>query len=542
VLARAKSKLRKLPKHSSVLHELRNPLLRNGHLLTLSSALTAIVGFGYWTVAAWKYDPATVGINSAAISMMIMVASIAQLNLWSAAVRFVPIAGRRTTQLVAGVYLLSGCVALLVGVCSVALVRLVSPGAKFLDGTLSCAMFVFAAIAYTIFVIQDGVLAALHRTLLVPLGNFVFGVLKVGLVVVLAATMPRRGIFASWALSLGCIVLAISIFLFGWAIPRHQRRAADTLDTMPPVRQLVRFVAFDYIGEICLVGSHTVLPMLVFALLGAEQNAYFAMAWLIAYSAHLIGHNMGISLVVESAGDQSHLARQVRHILTHSSKLLVLVVLALIVSAPYLLGVFGNSYRDADNTLRLLALAALPNLLLTTAVSSARARRRMGLVVYTEATLCFLTLGLTWLLLPIIGIVGAGLALLLAQSLLACCLLVRRDLWMNFDSPPAALARALQRLWSTVVAAGRGLVTVLRLTPVLERASAIVRAPLTHAVSQHPPGLPALSQRLNACTSTNVEMITTTTDDANNGQLVTLPAAQFSSDPVGTPRLDSTPC
>ena len=50
----------------------RNPLLRNGYLLALSSGLTAVIGFGYWTVAARKYDAASVGSNSAAISMMVL--------------------------------------------------------------------------------------------------------------------------------------------------------------------------------------------------------------------------------------------------------------------------------------------------------------------------------------------------------------------------------------------------------------------------------------------------------------------------------------
>ncbi|MGH3524414.1 MAG: hypothetical protein ACRDU4_16715, partial [Mycobacterium sp.] len=45
----------------------KNPLLRNGYLLTLSSGLSALIGMGYWVMTAWKYDPAAVGRNYAAI-------------------------------------------------------------------------------------------------------------------------------------------------------------------------------------------------------------------------------------------------------------------------------------------------------------------------------------------------------------------------------------------------------------------------------------------------------------------------------------------
>ena len=465
------SKLPGLLSPRVALYDLRNPLLRNGHLLTLSSGLTAVIGLGYWTVSAWNYDAAAVGSNTAAISMMMLVVAIAHLNLPSAVVRFVPTAGRRTKQLVAGAYLLSGCVALVVGVCAVTLVRFVSPDTNFFDGALAPAMFVFATMVYTIFVIQDGVLTALRRTPLVPVENFIFAAAKLGVVVVLAALMPRHGIFASWVFSLACVVPVVAIFLFVRAIPRHQRNVADAVNTLPPVRQLMRFVAFDYVGEICSVASMALMPILVIAALGAEKNAYFSIAWLIAYTLHQINFNMGTSLVVESSVDQTQLARQVRHVLSHTSALSVLVVCPLLLVAPYVLGVFGHSYRDAAGTLRLLAVAALPHLLVATAISSARAQRRMGLVLCTQLMQCVLALPLTWLLLPIMGMEGAGLAWLATQLLIACALLIRRDLWWTLGPVPAAPGPAAQRF----PAGSESDSTKVR-TPVVSRARLICRS------------------------------------------------------------------
>jgi O-antigen/teichoic acid export membrane protein len=428
----------KLPTPSAVLVELRNPLVRNGHLLTLSSGLTALLGLVYWTAAAWTYDAATVGRNNAAVSMMMLVAAIAQLNLYSALIRFVPTAGSRTRRLVAGAYLLTGCAALVVGTGSVMLVRLVSPGTDFFAGSLAPSMFVVATVGYTFFVIQDGVLTGLRRTGVVPLENFLFAVLKLAMVVALASAMPQQGIFASWTVSLICVVLAVGVFLFFGAIPRRERND-DHADTLPPVRQLTRFVAFDYIGEICAVGAMTLMPIFVIAVLGAEQSAYFAIAWLIAYSIHQISLNMGSSLVLESSVDQSQLTGYVRHVLAHTSKLLLVIVIFVLITAPYLLGIFGHSYRQADGTLRLLCLAAVPHLLVATGLSSARAQRRMGLVVGIQVMQCVLALPMTWFLLPIMGMAGAGLAWLVTQSLIACGLLIRRDLWLTLGrTVPAA--------------------------------------------------------------------------------------------------------
>jgi hypothetical protein len=270
-------------------------------------------------------------------------------------------------------------------------------------------MFVFATVAYTIFVIQDGVLTALHRTALVPLENFVFAAVKLGLVVVVAGVLPWHGIFASWALSLGCAVVVVGIFIFGWAIPRHQRSAAADVDTLPPVRQIVRFVAFDYIGAVLSNGAFTMLPILVIAALGAEQNAYFSIAWLSAYSVHLINVNMGTSLVVEAAVDQSRLARQVRHILAHTSKLLVFVGLALLLCAPYLLGVFGTPIGMPTTR---CGFSSWPHCL------TCWSRRRSARPRTAPDGACALDTGRAvrsgalagGLLLPIMGVAGAALA------------------------------------------------------------------------------------------------------------------------------------
>jgi O-antigen/teichoic acid export membrane protein len=66
-----------------------------------------------------------------------------------------------------------------------------------------------------------------------------------------------------------------------------------------------------------------------------------------------------------------------------------------------------------------------------TAISSARAQRRMGLVVWIQVAQCLLALALMWLLLPTTGMVGAGLAWLVTQLVIACGLLIRRDLWLK---------------------------------------------------------------------------------------------------------------
>ncbi|BBY86479.1 AMP-dependent synthetase and ligase [Mycolicibacterium tokaiense] len=429
-----KTRVRRSPDFGSLTRVFRNPLLRNGHLLTLSSALVALMGLCFWTIAAWRYDAAAVGSNSAAISLMMLLVSISQLNLSSAVVRFVPAAGRHTKMLVAIVFVVGGCVALVVGVCAVIVVDVVSPGTNMFGGSKAHAIFVVATVASTIFIIQEGVLTGLRRTGLVPLTNFAFAAAKMLLITLFAASMPSDGILAAWALSAVGIVTAIGVFLFAKAIPGC-RAAASAVGSLPPLRRLVRFAALDYVGAISATASLTLMPIMVLTVLGAEQNAYFSMAWLVACSIFQINLNMGMSLVVESSVDQSDLARQARHVLAHTGKLLAVVVAGFVIFAPYLLGIFGGSYHEADNALRLFALAALPHLVVMTAVSSARAQQRMDLVLWCQVPQCLVAVPLTWFLLPVMGMAGASLAWLITISLIAGGLLVQRHLWLSVVVP-----------------------------------------------------------------------------------------------------------
>ena len=86
----------------------RMPLYRNAYALLLSDASTSALGIVFWFLAAHHYTTEQVGLASAAISAMVLVSGVAQLNLASAMMRFIPQAGRAALRLVGVAY--AGCV------------------------------------------------------------------------------------------------------------------------------------------------------------------------------------------------------------------------------------------------------------------------------------------------------------------------------------------------------------------------------------------------------------------------------------------------
>src|SRR5688500_10671402 len=116
---------------SQVNSHLRTPLYRHAYALISSSVAMSVLGMLYWMLAAYYCPPDGVGFNAAAVSAMLFVSDVSQLNMGEALIRFVPRGGRATLKLVGYVYLLAAMVATLIGIVTLSLVGLWSilPGA-----------------------------------------------------------------------------------------------------------------------------------------------------------------------------------------------------------------------------------------------------------------------------------------------------------------------------------------------------------------------------------------------------------------------------
>ncbi|MGI5459875.1 lipopolysaccharide biosynthesis protein [Streptomyces sp. CA-249302] len=403
------------------------PLLRTGHLLAVSSLVNSGLGAVFWLCATHWYDAHVVGLSYAALSASLLLAGIGQLNLNEFLVRFVPTAGLRTRRLVLTCYAVSVSCSLLAAAVFLALVPVAVPRLDFLLTPVTGACFVLATAGYAVFVMQDGALTAVRRPGWVVAENVIFACAKILLLALGAALALFSGILLSWAGALVVSLLVANAVLLRRAVPRHER---DTRAMTPPPR-LLGYAAADWFGSLFRLAAYTLVPLMVLQSLGAEQSAYFSLAWTIGYVPYLLACNMGTSLVVESVRRPERLVEHGLRVLRHSILLLAGISALLIALAPQILALFGSSYAaEATTTLRLLALSALPNLAVSVAIDVARARRRLRWAIGLQMALCVGVLGLTEVLLPRLGVTGAGVAWLATEILIAVPLLACRSRWL----------------------------------------------------------------------------------------------------------------
>jgi O-antigen/teichoic acid export membrane protein len=397
---------------------LEDRLYRTGYYLIVGTGITSLLGVAFWALAAHTYSARDVGLDAAAISAMTLVSGACSLDLTAVLVRYLPIAGDTAHKLVSRSYAVTIALSLVFGALAALGSSLWSAKLSFLGGGTWLIGFTLATAATTVFTLEDGVLTGLQAARWIPLENSLYSFAKLVLLLCLTALLPGSGPFVAWNLPLLPAVFIVNYFIFRRLIARPA--APGRLNR----REVVAMAASNHGGNLLALAGTLYLPVLVADLAGAAAAAYFYVPWLIALSLQLIAINVMASLTVEAALDLPQMRALARRSLAHSLRLVLPLVALTAVIAPWGLLVFGHAYSHAGTALlRWLALAAVPNVLVSLGITVARLEHRGWIVVAVQGVNSAIVITLSALLLKHHGIAAVGLACALSQTAIAAVLL-----------------------------------------------------------------------------------------------------------------------
>ncbi|MCW2878229.1 MAG: hypothetical protein JWQ95_2329 [Sphaerisporangium sp.] len=425
-----------------LLRDLRNPLFLNGYALMANTGVTAVLGMGYWLLAARLYSPEDFGRSQALITAMRLFAGLIALGLTGALARFIPVAGKRTGALISGGYL----VATLTAVVAAGGFLLTLPfwGANYatLAGTGPGLFFLASVAIWSVFTLQDVTLAGMRKAVWVPVNSLCFGLVKMGLLVALAGALPDDGIYVSWIVPTALALIPINLFIFCVLVPRHAK-LAPAGSRPPRPREIGRFLAGDYPGAFSILAIVYFLPVYVASRVSGEMFGYFAMAQTLGAMIELLAINMATSLTVAGSADRSQLAANCRQALRRSYLIIGPVSLVTVVAAPLILSVFGPGFSEHGTPLlRLMALAVLPRVLIEIYLSALRARSRARGLALVQIGLAVLVLSSSLILLPVAGITSVGYGMLFSELLVALLIFGGlRKILQHAETPQPASAR-----------------------------------------------------------------------------------------------------
>jgi O-antigen/teichoic acid export membrane protein len=394
--------------------------------LVLSSGVSSAIGMLFWVLAARLFDQATVGVNSAALSAVTLMASASHLNLGNAMLRFVPVADRRRA-VVAGCFAVGLGWGAVVGLGFGVGANIWAPDLVTAFGHPAVIAFYLVSVpVWTLFVLQDGALTAIKRAPLVLVENLAHALLKVGLLVA-AASVGLLGGIALGTMVATLLVVVVVVSYLARAL-RTQPAAEPHVVQTVTARDFAGFVGVDYAGNIAWQSAVFGIPLIVIALAGPEGAAVYGVAWQVTYALYLVASGMGKSMVAHSAaGDSAAILRARRGMDRKAITLVLPGSIVVAIGSYFILWVFGSAYAETGAVvLALLALSAIPNVVTNSALWEARVRRQRAVQFGLPATISAVVIVATVVLVPTVGIVGVGWAWLIAQTVAAAVILLLR--------------------------------------------------------------------------------------------------------------------
>jgi O-antigen/teichoic acid export membrane protein len=399
----------------------RRSLLRNSVYIMLTTGVNSGLGYVFWLVIARAYDASVVGVASALIAAMTVVAAIADLGTSTALIQRLPRErgeAEWSRTLTASLVTASAAGLATALVAGLVVIPEVDPSLQVVSSSAGyLAVFVLGVPLWSLSVVSDFLFVAERRSENMFARNFVFGLAKLVVValLVVAGSEDALGIFAAWvggcALSLAAGYVAL--------MPRLGRRYRPSLaGVRGQIRSLAGSFAGNYLITLGYLLTTFLLPVLVIARLSPADNAYFYVAWLLGGAFFTVTTAVGSALFAEGSHDADALDAQTRSAVRITAALIGPVVVVFLVAGGPILQLFGEEYADNGRTLLLLLTAsAIPNAVTGLYLSRVRAEGRLGFASAVSMGMAAITLVGAWFLLPELELDGVGVAFIAAHAL-----------------------------------------------------------------------------------------------------------------------------
>jgi O-antigen/teichoic acid export membrane protein len=392
-------------------------LLRNSVYIMATTVATSLLGYLYWILAAHVYAARNIGLAAALISTMTLASILSSQGIGWTLIQLLP--GRpaghaRSLTLNAGL-----ATGILTGLCAATIVvvvlPLLSPQLAIVGhGTAYAVTFVAGVALTTIGSLVDYVFMAERATDNMLVRNVILAAIKIPLLLLplLLAQAGTFGIFGTWVLATAIGALA------GIALVRRLGRSYRPAmrGTRDQIRGMLSSLAGNHVITVGGLAPTYLLPLFVTARLSATDNASFYITWRLAGLSLMVSPAVAASLAAEGSHARRDLLRMARSSILLIAALLGPATLLFLGGGRYILASFGPGYaRHGQFLLLLLVISAVPDAITNVYVAVLRVQQRLRHAALLNLGMAALTLGLAWVLLPQLGIAGAGLAWLSAR-------------------------------------------------------------------------------------------------------------------------------
>ena len=388
----------------------RDPLYRNSLFLMLNTGLVSLFNYVFWLLADNVTSSEHIGLATAAIAAASMIVAIARLGMDYSITRFFPQYRDK-----GGFYNALIVIMLLVTIFVIAGFFLglpyISPALLFLKNWQYALLFIVFVFLTSICDMQGTALVAIRRADLALLEYSIL-ILRIPLLIVIGS-LGVLGIFLALDITYLIMMAAGIVLMYKMGIAR------DLHIDIGEARKTIKYSLGNYTSTIIATAPLTLIPILIVNVTGASQQAYFYVAFSVAIFLFMVPDAIGASMFVEGSHEQPLKATAYKS-LRFSFIILAPMVLAIAIFGDNILLLFSPEYSAAAyELLLLLAISSLFYAVIAVYISVVQVRKKMAMLNYIRLAVTGLTLGLSYILLLKLGLIGIGYAWLLANVIVA---------------------------------------------------------------------------------------------------------------------------
>jgi O-antigen/teichoic acid export membrane protein len=293
------------------------------------------------------------------------------------------------------------------GLGYVAFVNVFSPELSFLQSPAYAFVFLAYITISVVATIGSTTFIAARKAEFSFLQNLLL-MLRLPLLIPLAF-LGAFGILTSIGIAYVLVCLAI-VYLIGQFV-----RLQFTIDP-EFVRKSLKFSFGNYVAQIFLNFTYLALPIMILGTLGSAEAAKYYIAYTIGNLMLQVPDAIGMSLFVEGSHGES-LRKNVLRAGTAMYAVLIPGVIFMFIFGEKLLSLFGGAYTESVTLLRLFAIVSLFFAIYCLMVPIQNVRMNVQRIIKINMLIFVLFMGMSYLFMTHIGIVGVGVALLLTYAI-----------------------------------------------------------------------------------------------------------------------------
>lgn len=378
-----------------------------GSIWSLASLATlSMAGFGFWVLAAVRFDDASVGTAAAWFTLIQLVGLLAGLG--------VPIlinrtGGQTTAPAIAG----SG--ALFIGVAA-GLLGVVAPfaaGAEWrslsgLSGLSLSPLLVVASVGMALGAAVDARFMSLRRWPLVFVRALLPSIARLSLL----AFDPLSD-RAAWLVLASVVPLALSGYAGLVFLLTDRNVVLQSPRRLEPDDK--RFLAVQHFSAVATYAPFHIIPLLVARQVSGPTNAAFYLVWVIGVTVAAVPQVLSQVLLSEASLSDAGRRVRVRRTLAANLSFAVVVWLASFVAAGPVLKILGSTYGDIAGIVPWILLSSVAWAVTTVCLTEARLARNGAATAWISGTLAVSSVLLSLVLIPVAAEWGAVFAWLIAN-------------------------------------------------------------------------------------------------------------------------------